>query len=243
MKRFVTRLHLWTGLLLGLQFLVWMSSGVVMSWFPIEQVRGEHNIAEPSAVALAAAADYRPPAEILARAGGAANRLTLVRLLGAPVYLLEGKGRTLLFDAHTGKRLSPLPREMALAIARADFSGRGDAVDAVLLRITNTEYRKQVPVWRVVFDDPEHTRIYVSPDSGKVEARRNATWRLYDFFWMLHIMDYDERTDFNNPLIMTASATGLMFALSGLALVLYRLGAGRYVNDLRLLVRRRRKRP
>lgn len=64
-------------------------------------------------------------------------------------------------------------------------------------------------------------------------ARRNRIWRLYDFFWMLHIMDYDERENFNNPLIRAFAATGLLFALSGLFLVAQRVTGGRYKDDLR----------
>jgi hypothetical protein len=36
---------------------------------------------------------------------------------------------------------------------------------------------------------------------------------------MLHIMDYRERTDFNHPLLVWASALALLVALSGLNLI------------------------
>jgi hypothetical protein len=38
---------------------------------------------------------------------------------------------------------------------------------------------------------------------------------------MLHIMDYDKRTDVNNLLLRVASGVGLIFALSGAWLVFY----------------------
>ena len=60
-------------------------------------------------------------------------------------------------------------------------------------------------MWRVDFDDSRHTTIYVSPQTGKVVGRRNTIWRVYDFFWMLHIMDYSARDNFNNPLVVTAA--------------------------------------
>ena len=46
-------------------------------------------------------------------------------------------------------------------------------------------------------------------------------------------MDYEERENFNNPLVRIFAVTGLMFALSGLALVVFRLQSGRYVDDTR----------
>lgn len=237
-KLWITRIHLWAGLLLGLQVLVWMSSGVIMSWFHIKQVRGEHNIAQRPEQTLDTHTTYFDPARLADMSGAkGAKRITLRHLLDRPVYDVDTAEGRRLFDAVTGDRLDPLPEEMARALAARDFSGEGSIASAGLLKERTTEYRGELPVWRVQFTDPGNTRIYVSAATGEVTARRNAIWRLYDFFWMLHIMDYDERTDFNNPLIKTASATGLVFALSGLVLVILRLGAGRYMMDLRRLSR------
>ncbi|VAV89598.1 hypothetical protein MNBD_ALPHA05-2227, partial [hydrothermal vent metagenome] len=33
--KIIHRIHLWAGLLLGIQVIIWMMSGVVMSWFHI----------------------------------------------------------------------------------------------------------------------------------------------------------------------------------------------------------------
>ena len=44
---------------------------------------------------------------------------------------------------------------------------------------------------------------------------------MFDFVWMLHIMDYDERSDANNALLRIASATGLLFAVTGVWLLFY----------------------
>ena len=88
----------------------------------------------------------------------------------------------------------------------------------------NTEYRGPLPVWQVVMGDAEDTRLYISPATGDVIARRNDTWRLYDFFWMLHIMDYENRTNFNNPLVITASIAALIASISGIWLIFYRFG-------------------
>ena len=51
-------------------------------------------------------------------------------------------------------------------------------------------------------------------------ARRNDVWRLYDFFWMLHIMDYRERSNFNHPLVIAASAGAVLLTLTGLVLLI-----------------------
>ena len=54
-------------------------------------------------------------------------------------------------------------------------------------------------------------------------ARRNDDWRFFDFFWMLHIMDYKERENFNNPLLITVSIFALFTVLAGLLLLVLRL--------------------
>jgi hypothetical protein len=83
-------------------------------------------------------------------------------------------------------------------------------------------------VWRVTFTDDLETRLYISPETGAVTARRNKVWRLYDFFWMLHIMDYETRDNFNNPLVKIASATALLFSLTGVFLVVTSFMRGRW---------------
>ena len=47
------RVHRWMGLLVGVQVLLWIAGGVVMSVLPIEEVRSEHKLAEHAPVAFA----------------------------------------------------------------------------------------------------------------------------------------------------------------------------------------------
>lgn len=82
-------------------------------------------------------------------------------------------------------------------------------------------------MWQVRFDDGRDTTLYVSERNGQVVARRTDIWRLYDFFWMLHIMDYRERVDFNHPLLVAASAVALALAATGIWLLFYRVRLGR----------------
>ena len=46
------RWHVWLGWLVGLPFLFWTLSGLVMVAKPIEEVRGEHLIAEPKPISV-----------------------------------------------------------------------------------------------------------------------------------------------------------------------------------------------
>lgn len=70
-------------------------------------------------------------------------------------------------------------------------------------------------VWRVDFADDDASTYYVSATTGAVLERRNDTWRWWDFFWMLHNMDYADRTSFNHPLVITAGIAMAWLAVTG----------------------------
>jgi len=53
---------------------------------------------------------------------------------------------------------------------------------------------------------------------GTVQSFRNNQWRVFDFLWMLHTMDYQGRDDFNNALLRAFSVFGLITIFSGFAL-------------------------
>jgi len=232
LRPFVQTLHRWLGLALGAQLVLWMTSGVVMSLLPIAHVRGETAAALNAPVELPVQ-HYYPPAGVLSEVDGA-QQLTLKTWQGREVYVVSAAGGTSMFDADTGERLTPISEALARRVARADFTGEGEIAKIALMR----EFGGAGPVWRADFDDADETRLYISPDTGEVVSRRNRVWRFYDFFWMLHIMDYDTRENFNNPLIRAFAITGLLFALSGVALVVFRLAGGRYRDDARRLARR-----
>ena len=51
MKRLVRKLHRWLGLLMALQIIAWMASGLYFSLFPIAEIRGEHLTRAPEGIA------------------------------------------------------------------------------------------------------------------------------------------------------------------------------------------------
>lgn len=236
--KFIALAHKWIGLILGLQVLAWTVGGVVMTWLPIEEVRSEHRIATQPPKALGDTAGLMSLTDLQE---AIAEPVTSVRYafvldrLVAHVMTSE-RGRAL-YDAKTGEKLSPISADLAEALAVADFNL--DVPVASVRQITTpiTEYRRALPVWQVTFADDEDTALYVSPTEARVVARRSNTWRLFDFFWMLHIMDYDERDDFNNPLLMVFALSAALFTLSGLTLLFFRL----HRRDFNFLLGRRQR--
>ena len=97
----------------------------------------------------------------------------------------------------------------------------------------STEYRAALPAWRVDFDDGGERALYVAQDSGVVTARRSKLWRVYDFLWSLHIMDFRNHEDFNTPLLIGATALALVMIVTGIILFPSRLGLNAWLRRRR----------
>jgi uncharacterized iron-regulated membrane protein len=228
LRRLSLSLHNWVGLLIVIQFLFWCLGGVVMTVIPLDLVRGETNMAPKPDVSVSGATI----AQLTAGFGANVIRSVTVRsVAGAPALLITyGDDQQLLVDATTGTTLSPISETLAGKIAVADFVYEGasngtppqKACDVNYLTEEPGDFRRPLPVWQVHLCDPDDTKIYVSPQSGEVLARRNIYWRFYDFFWMLHIMDYETRDNTNNLLIITASITSTLFVITGFILLYFR---------------------
>lgn len=223
LKRAFLFVHKWLALIVGIQVGIWLLSGFVMALLPIETVRGEHRIAAQPPASLEALLPVAvTTGQAITLAGGRAVAVTLTSLLGEPVYAVRrDDGSLVLVDARGAFVLSPIQADLARRIADADFAGDGQPIATELVTTAGGDYRGRLPAWRVTFDDAESTRIYVADDDGRVTARRSDTWRLYDFFWMLHIMDYGAREDFNTPWMIVLSFAGVLVAFSGLPLLWY----------------------
>ncbi|RDX38201.1 PepSY domain-containing protein [Kangiella sp. HD9-110m-PIT-SAG07] len=217
---FFRKFHKWLGLIIGLQLLLWVVGGFVMSFFDIEEVRGEHRIAEQSQADLSQPISITVD-EAIASSGLIPEEVQLKSWLGSAVWLISQGEKKALVNAQTGELISPLDEGTARRVANADYSGNESIQQVQLIQEPLGEVRgKTLPLWQVTFTDDDATRLYISQQSGEVVARRNDTWRLFDFFWMLHIMDYKDRTDFNNPLLVIAALLAILMSLSGLYLVI-----------------------
>ena len=116
-----------------------------------------------------------------------------------------------------------MDEEVARQIARYHFNGDAPIISASLISSDPPMeiQTRRLPLWRIDFDDRFSTSFYIDPYKGILATRRHQYWRIFDFMLMLHIMDYKERADAHNPLLITAQLTGLGFAATGLWLLFY----------------------
>jgi hypothetical protein len=210
------RLHKWLAIVVGLQLLIWSGSGFYMVAVHIDIIHGDM-LVRPQASTVAGHLDaVQPILQLLARYPDT-TAVTLSSRGGQPVYQLTRPGGRLVADAVTGEPLAPLTGAEAAAIAAARFTGDAPVTATTLIRDNPpTEIQfAPLPLWRVDFGDVWGSSFYIDPASGRLVTRRHTLWRVFDFLWMLHIMDYDTRDDVNNVVLRLFSILALLLAVTG----------------------------
>ncbi|WP_343044529.1 PepSY domain-containing protein [Sphingomonas hominis] len=218
-----SKVHRWLALLIGAQVIVWFTSGLVMALLPIDTVHGDHRIDRDAEPALSSAQAFAPVPTLLTAAGSPVRQLQHRVLLGRPVVEAQlASGGVRLLDARTATVLPPIDASTAGAIARKAYRGKSATSTVERVERASPEYRGALPAWRTSFADDDATRIYVSAETGRLTSVRTGTWRLYDFFWGLHIMDWTQHERFNTPWLKAFAAGGLVFGVAGAILLFMR---------------------
>ena len=84
-----------------------------------------------------------------------------------------------------------------------------------------SEYRgRDLPLYKIESSDEnsKNINVYVDPYSAKIVAIRSNQWRIWDFMWGIHIMDWNERDNIGNIFLKVFSILALLSALSGIYL-------------------------
>ncbi|MCZ6504152.1 MAG: PepSY domain-containing protein [Gammaproteobacteria bacterium] len=217
-KLTLRKVHRWLGLIAGIQLLLWTVSGLYFSLIPIDEIRGRHLLVNKVESPLISRFNLISPSDLVSRypelKDATVTDFELLVNIDSPVYLVKG----IRLDAQNGKKLQPVTESEALAIVNKRTGIK--SISAILVKDVEpgSEYRGgDLPAWKIDIED-ENAAIYVSTASGKIRAVRTTSWRLFDFLWSLHIMDYEEREDFNHSLLIFMSTLGVITVASGLIL-------------------------
>ncbi len=194
-----------------------------MSFLSIDKVHGDHLVDRKTVAALPANGRMTDVARIVRAVDGPVETATLRMLLGRPVIEAVTPKRTWLFDAADGRALGQISQRDAVQIAASAWRGEGHpAASVAAITDESTEYRGALPAWRVAFADNDHTAVFVAAETGRITAVRTGTWRLYDFFWGLHIMDWQNHENFNSWWLLAFAIGGLVMGLAGTVLLFMR---------------------
>lgn len=235
---YIRKSHRYLGLLLGMQFLLWTIGGLYFSWNDIDEIHGDfQKKRQPllsSDVQLVSPSVVLDSIKKIHRIDSLVS-IQLIDILGEPFYqvrcisaLHNMQSHTdhhelmnHLADAQTGRLRSPLSEQDAIAVATRHFVD-----DAKVIKIEKVdsihphhEYRSgELPAYAISFEHPSKTTVYVATELGTVQKFRNDKWRVFDFLWMMHTMDYEGRDNFGNILLRAFSVFGLITVLSGFLL-------------------------
>ncbi len=210
----IRKIHRYLGLFIGVQLLIWSISGMYFSWTDINEIHGDQfrnippisnsfeNLISPTAL------EKQP--EI--------KSIELREISNKPYYWINKK---ILYDAITGKIKKGISKQEALNIAARYMKSNLIVKDVQLITEVDqhSEYReKPLPAFVISYNNNESIKAYVSAKDGSFQSVRHRSWRWYDFFWMLHTMDYNTRDNFNTTLLRAFSLLGFITVFSGFAL-------------------------
>ena len=197
-NKFIRSLHRYLSIFIAIQLLLWTVSGIYFAFNKIELIRGEQ---------------YRLPTNVEYR---------IFDRLGQQVIASNKDGNIVYRTYPEGNLLEKLSDEEAKLIASIKTSL--EPVSAILLTESSpgSEYRgRSLPIYQITTTSKDDTNIYLDPLSGDVLAIRSDSWRMWDFLWSLHIMDYDQRDNINNFLLRLFSILALVSSISGILLFFF----------------------
>ena len=210
----IRQIHRYLGLFLGLQFLMWTVSGIYFSWTNIDEIHGDHFRNETSVVHkfknLISPTALNPSLKV--------RTLEMREINGLPYYWINNE---MLYNAHTGQKKEKIVEVEALAISKKQMRDGMKVTEIQLISEVGKkhEYRGRfLPAYVISYDTDEAVKTYISEKDGAFQRVRHRNWRIFDFLWMTHVMDYDGRDNLNNLLLRTFSILGLITALSGFLL-------------------------
>lgn len=223
--------HKWLSLLVGLQLLIWLATGLYFNLMDHDKASGN----QYRQSVIAEVPEVKPgfyPLQLLP--GKSPLKVDVVWVAGHPYYQLyyslpehnyqlrESQmrnaitGEPWLLDAQTAQRL-----------AEASYTGPGQASQAELLTPPFADLvRQQNPLWQVSFDDEINTVVYLDKDTGQVVRHINDHARLKDLMLKLHFMDYFNTGGFNHPLIILVGLMTLGLSLTGITWLFQRFRQG-----------------
>ncbi|MGZ9899755.1 PepSY domain-containing protein [Shewanella gaetbuli] len=221
MHKVARKLHRWSMLLLGLQFIIWSVTGAYMVLVDINYIHGNSLVNNQHKPIIAKDISYSIAQ--LQQDFPYASDISMANLLNQPVYRFTHQDTSMMISAINGKVLSPLSKQDAIELAQQQYTGDGSVLNALWIT-ENPPFElspRHLPVWRVNFDDFAAPALYISATSGLVVTKRHDFWRIFDWMFRFHIMDYSSGEDIDNQLLFWVALFSLLSVSSGGILIYY----------------------
>ena len=223
--------HRWLGIVLGIMFVVWCISGIVLMYAGLPRLTAAERLLRMEALDLGRLAVTPMDA---AKAAGfigkkAPARLRVDMMDGRPVYRLNSGQAWATVWGDTGDALKPVDAEAARAkLARfLNIDAAKLRYDAYLaapdLFTVDSPFKPQMPLHRFALDDAAGTKYYVSEKTGETVMRTDTKTRFLGFSgYVLHRLTFMKKLTWWQPFWVFVEWFGLMMCLSGIVLGIWR---------------------
>lgn len=215
--------HKWLMLFIGLQLVVWSVSGAYMVLMDIDYIHGDTLVAKKTQSINTEQVNYSFK-QLLVNYPEA-SRIELGLMLDKAVYRFNIAKKSFVVSAVDGQQLSPINKELAIKIARQNYANKAALITKVQLITENPPAElsaRRLPAWRIDFDDFASPSFYIGANSAQLDTKRHSFWRIFDWMFVFHVMDYSDG-EADNKLLLIVSVLAFIASVFGLVLTYFRL--------------------
>lgn len=220
--------HRYVGVVLGVLMTVWCLSGFVMMYQPYPATSAGERQAGLEPLDLSACCASLPITD------DTPLGIARIEMLGGqPVLRMTGADGPETFQLATGDQLAPLPGSGIRSIAAMWAAGQGIAgqvagLETILIDQWSVQgARRWQPLWRVAFDDPAGSWIYIDGKTGEVVQDANAHERFWNWLGAIPHWLYPtilrENAPLWNEVVIWSSAIGCFLVVTGMVIGFIRL--------------------
>ena len=221
-------IHRYVGVVLGVIMTVWCLSGFVMMYQGYPATTPEERQAGLETLDLTrCCADLGVDGEATAMA------YRVEMLNGSPILRMNGRDGAKAYDLAAGAEVGVLSESQVRRVAETYAAGnaiRGKIVELGTLRIDQWSVqpaRRSQPLWRVVFDDPGQSWVYINGTNGEVVQDANGHERFWNWLGAIPHWLYPLILRENGPLwtevVIWSSAIGCFLVVTGMVIGFIRL--------------------
>jgi hypothetical protein len=224
--------HRWLGIALGIMFVIWSVSGIVLMYSGIPHLSAGERLDRLPPLDLSTATIG--PAEAVTSTPGDPFRLRVSMLGDRPVYRINTGhvfGRWTLVFADTGETLEPLDKQAALDwLAFNVPEARESITHAEFLESPDTythspALQTHMPMHRISLNDAKGTEYYVSANSGEAVMKTDRVTRALGISgYFLHTLFFFRQQSWWSPLLNWLSWVGIAMCVAGVAVGILRFG-------------------
>jgi len=219
---FLRKLHKWLALIVGLQLLIWITTGLLFTLVDGEKSHGQIYRAKhqkeqapvlPEQLLTNIELLEKIPSNI-SKQGVSSIELKVFHQQW--YYQLNTTIGRYLFSVETGQQLI-VQKNLASSLILKNYNGPGKLTKLALLTPPIAEFSHiKGKLWQAHFSDDINTHVYLEQNTGRIFSHTNDISTYNDILKMLHFMDYDQSGHFNSWWIITMAILACLLSFTGL---------------------------